>query len=481
MEWGDYIADAVHDAKRLEELRALPLERKIQISQTRIIEWYNHYHGNVVVSFSGGKDSTVLLHLVRSIFPDVKAVFSNTGLEYPEIQKHVMSIENVDIVRPTMRFDEVISTYGYPLIGKEVAEAIYYARRIRSQDVNVERERERERADSTEEAVRAGRITKADRSRNDFENRWQTAPRSPAPANSTPGRTVTEQLQIWGGQSNLPSQTEDQVATRQKNTLIQTSVARNRRTVLSGKLTGTTGEGGVFSKPEEQFGQKSQFNKEKWLPLVYTPFMISHYCCHKMKKSPMKKYQHEHQLYPILGTLAEESRVRKQAWIRHGCNAFDSASPSSQPLSFWTEQDILAYIVKYDLPIASVYGDIVSVQDGNEYPAKDMTGQIGCNLKCTGCDRTGCIFCGFGFHLEKKGETRFQRLAKTHPRQYEFSIGGGQWVDNPYYDPVAPEYDGQWKNWNPKKIWVPSKKGLGMGKVFDMANEIYGKDFYRYE
>ena len=121
----------------------MPLERKIQISQTRIIERYKHWGGQVVVSFSGGKDSTVLLHLVRSVFPDVKAVFSNTGLEYPEIQKHVMSVENVDIVRPSMRFDEVISTYGYPLIGKEVAEAIYYARRIRSHSCNVERERER--------------------------------------------------------------------------------------------------------------------------------------------------------------------------------------------------------------------------------------------------------------------------------------------------------------------------------------------------
>ena len=168
--------DAVHDAKRLEELRALPLERKIQISQARIIEWYNHYHGNVVVSFSGGKDSTVLLHLVRSIFPDVKAVFSNTGLEYPEIQKHVMSVENVDIVRPTMRFDEVISTYGYPLIGKEVTEAIYYARRIRSQSGNVERERERE-SDSAKKAGRTGRTKKAGRSRNDFEGKWQTDPR----------------------------------------------------------------------------------------------------------------------------------------------------------------------------------------------------------------------------------------------------------------------------------------------------------------
>lgn len=145
------MADAVHDAKRLEELRKLPLERKIQISQARIIEWYNHYHGNVVVSFSGGKDSTVLLHLVRSIFPNVRAVFSNTGLEYPEIQKHVKSLDNVDIVKPSMRFDQVISTYGYPLIGKEVAEAIYYARRIRSQSGNVERERERAvRADAGE-------------------------------------------------------------------------------------------------------------------------------------------------------------------------------------------------------------------------------------------------------------------------------------------------------------------------------------------
>lgn len=136
------MADAVHDAQRLLELQALPLERKIQIAQARIIEWYKHYHGNVVVSFSGGKDSTVLLHLVRQLYPDVRAVFSNTGLEYPEIQQFVKSFDNVDIVTPSMRFDQVISTYGYPLISKEVAEAIYYARRLRSQNGNVERERE---------------------------------------------------------------------------------------------------------------------------------------------------------------------------------------------------------------------------------------------------------------------------------------------------------------------------------------------------
>ena len=317
----------------------------------------------------------MLLHLVRQIFPNVKAVFSNTGLEYASIQRHVRKYHNVDIIVPPMRFDQVISTYGYPLISKEVAEAIYYARRIRSQNGNVEREREREsgaHSASAKNCKGSGNVQKK----------------------GQPSSGITERLQNRGGwQTDLQSQTEDQKATGQKNTLIQTSTARNRRTVLSGKLTGTTGEGGVFSNPAGQFGQKSQFNKERWLPMVYTPFMISHYCCAKMKKGPMSKYQHQSGLYPVIGTLAEESRLRKQGWIKHGCNSFDSKKPSSQPLSFWTEQDVLTYIVKYNVTIASVYGDIVHVdqQTGAEYSAVDMFGNIGCNLKCTKCDRTGQI------------------------------------------------------------------------------------------
>ena len=58
-------------------------ERKIQVTQTRIMEWYMHYDGNVYIGFSGGKDSTVLRDLVRRIYPDVPSVFADTGLEYP--------------------------------------------------------------------------------------------------------------------------------------------------------------------------------------------------------------------------------------------------------------------------------------------------------------------------------------------------------------------------------------------------------------
>lgn len=61
-------------------MQAWPLDRKIQVSQTRIMEWYQHYNGQVYISFSGGKDSLVLLDLARRIYPDIKAVYIDTGL-----------------------------------------------------------------------------------------------------------------------------------------------------------------------------------------------------------------------------------------------------------------------------------------------------------------------------------------------------------------------------------------------------------------
>ena len=111
-------------------------------------------------------------------------------------------------------------------------------------------------------------------------------------------------------------------------------------------------------------------------------------------------------------------------------------------------------------PICSVYGEIVyDCQDPEQERFADVTTL---KLKTTGCHRTGCIYCPFGAHLEKKGETRFQRLARTHPKQYYYCIKGGA------HDPE----DGLWK---------PTKEGLGLGYIFDRINEIYGEDFIRYK
>ena len=115
----------------LRQYQCLPLRAKVSMSQNRIREWYNHFDGSVYVSFSGGKDSTVLAHLVHELYPDVPLVFANTGLEYPEIQAFAKKM-GAEFIRPKMSFSEVISIYGYPLISKENAEAIYYARCIRN-------------------------------------------------------------------------------------------------------------------------------------------------------------------------------------------------------------------------------------------------------------------------------------------------------------------------------------------------------------
>lgn len=126
---------------QLKQMQSLPLEAKIIKSQQRIREWYEHWDGNVYVAFSGGKDSTALLHLVRQLYPDVPAVFCDTGLEFPEIKQFVRQTENVTILRPDMSFKKVIEKYGYPIIGKEVAECVEGARkgqpyRIRRFDPN---------------------------------------------------------------------------------------------------------------------------------------------------------------------------------------------------------------------------------------------------------------------------------------------------------------------------------------------------------
>lgn len=287
-----------HTRAELAELQALPLEEKVLRTQTRIIEWYLKHKGKVYVSFSGGKDSTVLLHIVRQIYPDVPAVYCDTGLEFPEVKKHVKRFDNVVILRPKMSFREVLEKYGWCYPGKMAAHAIHYAKEGKQ----------------------------------------------------------------W---------------------------AKN---ILNGK--DSDGRPVAF------------YNKYlKWRFLIGSPFKISDACCDVMKKRPIHEYIKATGRFPIIGTMADESRARKSAWLKNGCNSFDK-NPKSAPLSFWTQQDIFAYIVQNDLPIPSVYGDIVKGNDGI--------------YRTTGEKRTGCMFCPVGCHLEK--ENRWIRMRHTHPKIYEYCM-----------------------------------------------------------
>ena len=85
----------------LQQYQALPLRAKITMTQARAREWYNHWDGDVYISFSGGKDSTALAHVVHEILPGVPLVFCNTGLEYPEVQEFARKM-GAEFVRPKM-------------------------------------------------------------------------------------------------------------------------------------------------------------------------------------------------------------------------------------------------------------------------------------------------------------------------------------------------------------------------------------------
>ena len=121
---------AQHTMQELKIRQALPLDVKVRMTQQRIREWVSEFgEEGVYVSFSGGKDSTVLLHLVRELYPNIPAVFVDTGLEYPEIRDFVKTFENVVWLKPKMNFKQVIHKYGYPFFSKETSEAIEYSRK----------------------------------------------------------------------------------------------------------------------------------------------------------------------------------------------------------------------------------------------------------------------------------------------------------------------------------------------------------------
>lgn len=376
----------VHNSYDLAQMQSLPLSAKERMSIQRIKVWFeswkkyeivnkktgrviyktaiddpiltkNQYinsvcDGAVYVSFSGGKDSTVLADLTARFCKDygykLVLLFVNTGLEYPEIQKHVKTFHKwlldkydidieLNIVRPEKRFDEVVKEYGYPVISKEVAQT-----------------------------VREARIGLA---KGDGSYKYRI-------------------LKLKG-------------ECRDKN-------------------------GNPY--------KHSAYNLSRYGYLLDAPFKISDECCKVMKKKPAIHFERESGRKPIIGTMASESRLRRQRWIKYGCNVFGGKKRgASNPLSFWTDQDILEYIVKYDIPITSVYGEIERDEKTGKY-------------RTTGVKRTGCMFCMFGAHC--RGDRRFLDMKESYPRQYNYCINGG------HYN----EESGKWE---------PDKNGLGLAKVLD--------------
>jgi len=286
-----------HERWQLEQKQSLPLETKIEMSQRRIQEWHDHWEGNVYLAFSGGKDSTVLLHLIRDLGLPIYSLHNNTGVEYPEISRFVReTAQEVDITirKPKMGFSRVIQKYGYPFPSKEQARLI--------------------------------------------------------------------QTYRW---------------------------AQNEE-----------------SKDKLWYGEGLRRINYRWRFLVNSPYEVSDHCCYVLKKSPATRFEKQTKAKPIVGLRASESNLRATHYLKYGCNSYDRKRPTSYPLSFWTEQDILVYIRQKNVKIADIYGKIIEKEGA---------------LTTTGATTTGCMPCLFGIHLEDY-PNRFQKMKETHPDLYQHFV-----------------------------------------------------------
>ena len=119
-----------HTIDELRQWQSLPLNLKVRMTETRIRGWVDEYgEDGVYISFSGGKDSTVLLDIARRLYPNLKAMFVDVPTQYTELREFASKFDNVDIVKPKISFVQVCEKYGFPLISKEVSECVQGARK----------------------------------------------------------------------------------------------------------------------------------------------------------------------------------------------------------------------------------------------------------------------------------------------------------------------------------------------------------------
>lgn len=121
-----------HTITDLYQMQSLPLDDKVQMTKRRIDDWVNQFgEDGVYVSFSGGKDSTVLVDIVRNVcgYKDIPLVFVDVPTQYPELKQFAMTFDNLEILKPRISFAEVCSKYGFPLFSKEISSIVYEARK----------------------------------------------------------------------------------------------------------------------------------------------------------------------------------------------------------------------------------------------------------------------------------------------------------------------------------------------------------------
>lgn len=112
---------------KLKIKQSYPLDMKVEMTVQALREFIDEYGiEGVYVPYSGGKDSTVLLDILRKNFGDrIPAVFSNTKNEFNSIIEQIkyaqVQYKNVQVVISDKSIEDVVKTLGYPVVSKKIS------------------------------------------------------------------------------------------------------------------------------------------------------------------------------------------------------------------------------------------------------------------------------------------------------------------------------------------------------------------------
>lgn len=342
-----------------------PLDYKIDKALEAISSAFKVSRHTAAVAFSGGKDSTVLWHLIRTNFPDrsIEVIFGNTGVEYPESLKFARQL------------------------GAEWGGAHFHETKLRrTEEEGLKYAAQREVLEYVAKENRLDEILK-------YDGKLKTTKRLEKMATPEMWEDFRRRGLVW-----------------KKGTPMSYwwCVDQYGFPIL----------GKDFSKLDArrinidcflQYSQTSSQSKElKEYYDVLSCCKISQHCCKLLKKEPSERLQAELDVDVIFkGLMASESQMRKQNFASRGY-LFTShrehlgADPfyHCNPLSIWTDEDIWKYIHRYSVPTSPLY-------DMGYTDSKGVFHRI---------QRNGCFGCATGI-LYKNNQ--MSMLRHTHPKIWE--------------------------------------------------------------